>query len=98
MYDIIAKRSKLYAYAYPLIEVGLGLAYFFRWNLNLINPITLLIMIISAIGVAKELLAGRIITCACLGVVFKIPMTWVTLIEDLLMATMALYMLIRGNS
>ena len=33
--------------------------------------------------------------CACLGVVFKIPMTYVTLTEDLLMGTMAFVMLIK---
>lgn len=94
MYDIIAKKNKLYAYLYPIIEICLGIAYLFRWHLGLINIITLIIMLISSIGVAKELLAGREVTCACLGAVFKIPMTWVTLVEDLLMAVMALFMIL----
>ena len=50
-------------------------------------------MIVSSIGVTKELAQGRKITCACLGAVFKIPMTYVTLLEDVLMAVMALIML-----
>src|SRR6185503_10753276 len=52
-YDILAQRSKIYAYAYPLIELGLGLAYVLRFHLVLTNWITLLVMGVSSIGVAK---------------------------------------------
>jgi hypothetical protein len=52
-------------------------------------------MLISALGVANELRKKQTIMCACLGTVFKIPMTYVTLFEDLLMASMALYMLVK---
>ncbi|MEX0848894.1 MAG: MauE/DoxX family redox-associated membrane protein [Candidatus Dependentiae bacterium] len=92
-YDVIAKKSIIYAYAYPFIEIALGLAYLFRLFPNVTNFVTLIVMFVSAIGVAIELSKGRDITCACLGVVFKIPMTYVTLFEDLLMAAMALIML-----
>ena len=94
VYDFIAKQSKAYAYSYPLIELGLGLAYLMRWQLFATNLITLVVMIVSSLGVANELRKKKTIVCACLGVVFKIPMTYVTLIEDLLMAAMALAMLV----
>ncbi len=90
MYDIIAKRSFIYAYAYPFIEIALGIAYLFRLFPTATNLITLAIMIISSIGVAQELAQKRSAMCACLGTVFKVPMTYVTLAEDLLMAAMAL--------
>lgn len=93
-YDVIAKHSTLYTYAYPLIEIGLGSAYLLGKAPIATNFITLVIMLISSIGVAQELLKRKPIMCACLGVVFKIPMTWVTLIEDLLMAGMAATMLL----
>lgn len=93
-YDLIAQHSSIYAYLYPLIEIGLGIAYLARWQLTIINSITLVVMLISAGGVANELLKGKEIVCACLGAVFKIPMTWVTFGEDILMALMALIMLI----
>lgn len=93
MYDIIAQRSRLYAYIYPFIEVGLGIAYLFRYKLFLANLITVIIMAIGSIGVAIELSKGRQIICACLGAVFKLPMTYVTLSEDLIMGAMALYMI-----
>jgi len=94
-YDILAQKSTLYAYLYPIIEISLGIAFFANWNLLLISIITLLIMLISAYGVWLKLREKEEIPCACLGVVFKIPMTKVTLFEDLLMAIMALVMIIN---
>lgn len=93
MYDLIASRSDLYATIYPFIELGLGLAYLMRWNLVVINSITALVMAISSLGVLNALFKKEKILCACLGAVFKIPMTYVTAAEDLLMLAMALYML-----
>lgn len=94
-YDIIAKQIKAYAFIYPFIELFLGLAYLFAWYLWYVHAATCLIMVISALGVFNELRKKKTITCACLGMVFKIPMTYVTLVEDLLMAGMALYMLVH---
>jgi len=95
IYDIIAQRSELYAYAYPFIELTLGALYLLRLFPMFTNAFTFVLMLVSSIGVAQELLKGKEIMCACLGVVFKIPMTWVTLTEDLLMAAMALIMLLK---
>jgi len=93
MYDIIAQHSTAYAYAYPFIELALGVAYLARLFPFTTNVITLIIMTISSIGVAIELAKGKTIICACLGALFTIPMTYVTLAEDILMAGMALLML-----
>jgi hypothetical protein len=92
-YDLIAARVKAYGYIYPLIEVGLGLAYLFSYHIFYANILTILIMGIGAIGVAKKLAQKEEIPCACLGGVFQVPLTTVTLIEDLLMAAMASGML-----
>ena len=93
-YDLIAMRSKAYAYVYPFIELALGVLFIAGAWLLLANIITVIIMSIGALGVYLKLRKGEEIMCACLGVVFKIPMTWVTLIEDILMAVMALIMII----
>lgn len=93
LYDVIAMRSKFYAYLYPLIEVVLGVMYILGLYLLTINWVTLGVMTISAVGVGIKLAQRERIMCACLGAVFKVPMTWVTLTEDLLMAVMAGYMI-----
>lgn len=94
MYDIIAKRAFWYGYLYPFIEIGLGIAYLLNWRPKLVNAFTLCLMIICSIGVFIELHKGHKIVCACLGTVFKLPMTYVTLLEDVMTAVMAAIMLL----
>ncbi|PCI29424.1 hypothetical protein COB55_02330 [Candidatus Wolfebacteria bacterium] len=95
MYDIIAARSRVYAFVYPFIELTLGVLFLFGTALFYTNIVTLVVMLIGALGVYLQLRKGETIMCACLGTVFKVPMTWVTLFEDLLMAGMALIMLLN---
>ena len=94
MYDLIAARSVVYAHLYPFIEVSLGVAYLAGIGGAITNWITVVVMGVSAAGVYVKLRKREKIMCACLGTVFKVPMTWVTLFEDLLMLAMAGYMLI----
>ncbi len=89
MYDLIAKKLLWYGYIYPFFELALGAAYLFNWNPVVTNSLTLILMLVSAAGVFNELRKGKQITCACLGTLFKVPMTYITLIEDLIMALMA---------
>jgi hypothetical protein len=93
MYDLVAARSRAYAFAYPFIELGLAIAYLLRAEPKIVNAITLFVMLVSLAGVLRSVMAKRKIRCACLGSVFNLPMTWVTVAEDGLMAIMAATML-----
>lgn len=93
-YDIIAKKWIGWGYIYPLIELSLGLAFLFHFAILEATIITLVVMSVSSIGVIQSLLAKKKIQCACLGTVFNLPMSNITLIEDLLMVAMAAVMLI----
>ncbi|MCO6430192.1 MAG: heavy-metal-associated domain-containing protein [Deltaproteobacteria bacterium] len=93
-YDIVAKRYYNYGYIYPFIELSLGISYLLGFIPVLTNWITLVVMLVSSIGVIGALLKRRTIQCACLGTVFKLPMTKITLFEDLSMAGMAAVMLV----
>ena len=88
-YDLLAKRWHSWGLIYPFVELALGLAYLANWNPLLTNWATLLIMGFSAIGVIQAVLDKRSIRCACLGAVFKLPMSTVTIIEDVGMVAMA---------
>lgn len=90
-YDLIARRSMFYAKAYPFIELGLGVSYFF--NQGWADYVTLPLMLIGGIGVFRQLMRGSKIKCACLGTYVKLPLTTVSLFEDLLMGAMAAYMI-----
>jgi|SRR5579883_601650 len=93
-YDVLAVKWLGYGYLYPFIELALGIAYLTHASPIATNAVTLLVMGVSAIGVIKALLAKRKIQCACLGTVFNLPMSRVTLIEDGLMIVMAAVMLV----
>lgn len=94
MYDLLAMRYKPYGYMYPFIELGLGFAYLVGWQPLITNWITFVVMTFSSLGVIRSVVNKQKIRCACLGAVFNLPMSTVTIIEDLLMAGMALWMLV----
>ena len=96
-YDLLAKRWHGYGFIYPFLELGLGLAYLFRFAPTLTNAATFLLMGFSSLGVLAALRAKRSIVCACLGTVLKLPMSTITLVEDLGMAAMAALMLLAGG-
>eukprot|EP01041_Mallomonas_annulata_P009228 gene9228-19141_t len=90
-YDIIAKRWKPYAYAYPFLELIIGILYLTNRYAKWVNGLTLLIMSISSVGVYQALRQGKELQCACMGTWFNLPMTYVTLLEDTVMVAMALF-------
>lgn len=93
MYDIVAKNIPGYGYVYPFIELALGAAYLTGFQPVLTNWVTLVVMGVSLVGVVQSVLNKRKIRCACLGSVFNLPMTTVTIVEDSLMIGMAAVML-----
>lgn len=97
MYDLLAKPFRPYAYVYPFIELGLGLAFLARWNPNVTYAVTIVVMLWGAAGVLLALKKGLDINCACMGTVLKVPLSTVALVEDLGMAAMAGAMLVFGK-
>jgi copper chaperone CopZ len=96
-YDLLAARWPTWGFIYPFIELALGAAYLANWMPVATNVITLLVMGFSAIGVVQAVLNKSKIQCACLGTVFKLPMSTVTIVEDLGMALMAAGMLVGAQ-
>ena len=95
-YDLLARRWRGWALVYPFVELALGMAYLAHLDGPLLNGLTVLVMGFSAIGVIQAVTSKRRIQCACLGAVFKLPMSTVTIVEDLGMVAMALWMIAMG--
>lgn len=93
-YDLVAKVWPGYGLIYPFIELALGLAYVANANPLWVNIATAVVMAVSLAGVLRAVLSKRAIRCACLGTVFQLPMSTVTIIEDGLMLAMAVTMLL----
>lgn len=94
MYDVLAKRIPAWAYLYAFVELALGVAYTVNFEPFITNIVTLVVMGISIIGVLQSVLNKKKIQCACLGAVFNLPMSTITIIEDALMIAMSIGMLL----
>lgn len=93
-YDLLAARWKPWGLIYPFVELALGLAYLIGFNPLLTNLVTIVVMGFSLAGVIIAVNSKKTIRCACLGAVFNLPMSSVTIIEDGLMVIMAAAMLL----
>lgn len=94
MYDVVAAKLPAYGYIYPFIELALAVAFITNFNPFVTNATALVVMLVSIIGVTKNLLRKSPFQCACLGTVIKLPLSKVTFFEDLLMIVMSAVMLI----
>jgi copper chaperone CopZ len=92
-YDIIAKHVPAWGYIYPFVELVLGFGFLFWFNMVALSWVALVLSLIGAIGVIQANKSKQKIECACLGTVFKLPMSVVTVVENLGMAAMAAWMI-----
>lgn len=82
MYDLIAKRSDLYAKAYPFVQIALGLAMFLIPSFAFTHFVAMIVSGLALAGVLNSLMNKQKIQCACLGNVIKMPLATVSGIED----------------
>ena len=94
MYDIVAKKFNLWGYIYAFIELGLGLSFALNLSPVIVNWVTLVVMTVSILGVLESVINKKKIQCACLGAVFNLPMSTVTIVEDAIMIAMSAAMLV----
>ena len=75
-------------------EFVLGVLYLTGNWINIAAWVTIVVMGIGAIGVGKNMLSKNKIQCACLGTKINVPLTKVTLLEDVIMVIMAVSLII----
>lgn len=92
-YDILARRFKVWGWAFPFVELGLGVGYLLLGNNLWLNLTTVLITGLASIGVVKELRRKSQFKCACLGTVIRLPLSKITFVENFSMLAMAVAMI-----
>ena len=92
-YDLLAKRWVPYSYIYPYAE-GLAGILMVAGALNGLSiPIALFIGTIGAVSVFKAVyIEKRELKCACVGGSSNVPLGFISLTENLMMITMAVWM------
>lgn len=93
-YDLLTKRCYVYGFVYPFLELGLGILYLGFWFPVTTLTLTIIIMGFSSLGVINSLLKKQKLRCACLGTILNVPLSTVTLVEDLTMVVLAIVSLI----
>lgn len=95
-YDLLAKRWVPYSNVYPFAEATAGVL-MVAGVLHVVSiPIALVIGTIGAVSVTKAVyIDKRDIKCACVGGDSRVPLGAVSLIENLMMVGMAVWMLVR---
>ncbi len=92
-YDLLARRWIPYAYLYPFLEGAAGVL-MTAGALNWLSvPIALFIGTVGAASVFKAVyIDRRDIKCACVGGSSRVPLGFVSLVENLMMIAMAVWM------
>ena len=88
-YDPITKRFYKYGLIYPFLEFILGILFLSNLFIFFINVVTILIFIPQIIGIRQKLSKKETIVCACLGSSFDVPISNLTIAENLVMILMA---------
>jgi len=95
-YDLLAKRWVRYSYIYPFAE-GLAGVLMIAGILKWVSiPVALFIGTVGAVSVFKAVyIDRRELKCACVGGGSNVPLGFVSLTENLMMITMAVWMLVK---
>ncbi|MDO6963510.1 glutaredoxin [Rhizobium alvei] len=92
-YDLLARRWVRYGYIYPFAEGLAGLLMISGKLVWLSVPVSLFIGGIGAVSVFKAVyIDRRSLKCACVGGGTNVPLGFVSLLENLMMIAMALWM------
>ena len=92
-YDILAQKIRPWAYAFPFIEAFMGFWYLLSESPNTLNIMAMIVTGTASIGVFRELNRKSRFMCACLGTFIRLPLSRVSLVENVSMFIMAGIML-----
>ena len=95
-YDLITSVFKPYGYIYPFIEISIAFLIIFETNSNKLKKIyyaLIIIMILNLMSVSKQLVSGKSLQCGCLNSFVKLPLSFVSLLESIMMIGMTFYLL-----
>ena len=92
-YDPITQKYFKFGVIYPFIELSLGILFILNLFGLFINILTIIIFIPQTIGVIIKLRNNEKISCACIGTSIEIPISNLTILENLIMCLMAIYMI-----
>ena len=94
-YDILAQKWVKYSYVYPFVEMLAGVAMISGFLTILSAPAAIFIATINGYSVFKAVyIDKRELKCACVGGNSNVPLGFISLTENIMMAGMGFWMLV----
>jgi hypothetical protein len=94
-YDFISKNFKIYAYIFPFLELFFGIIFLLFIENIILEILCLVLFFVNLISVYLALQKKRKFLCACLADIIKLPLSYVSLIENLTLLLGTLFLLIN---
>ena len=95
-YDLLARRAVRYGYVYPFAELLAGVLMIAGALPWLSIPVAAFIGAVGAVSVVKAVyIDRRDLKCACVGGSSRVPLGFVSLVENVMMVGMAVWRLLR---
>lgn len=92
-YDPIAKVIPQYGYVYPYMETLFGIC-IFLYPANLYLNLTIIfVLAATTLGIVGKLNKKEKLSCACLGGAFSVPLSYITVAENVFMILMSAFMI-----
>merc|ERR1711934_1166539 len=94
-YHPIAMHWQPFGFIFPFIELGLACVMtsgWWHWGITVLIGV---LYGLDAVGVTVALVQGKKLECGCMGVI-SLPLSWVTVVEDLVMIGMCVSMDVVG--
>lgn len=95
-YDIIGAHIPLYAYIYPFLEIILGILFIKQSSIKL-YIFTIVFIFINILGVIKGLQSKHKLKCGCMGSLFDLPLSYLTIIENLFILVKTIILIYLTN-
>lgn len=93
-YDLLAPHLPAYGWAYPFLELGVGLALLGSLLLNPVAGLAIAVGLIGGVSIIKAVyIDHQDLDCACVGGNYDVPLGFVSFTENAVMAGMGLAIL-----
>jgi len=93
-YDFISQKIKVYAYLFPFFELFFGLLFLLKIEILYLEFLCLALFSLNTFSIFNALSKKKQFACACLGGLFELPLSRVSLIENLTMIFGIIYLLV----
>ena len=94
-YDFVAQRFVLYGYLFPFFEILFGVLFILQIEILWLEYLCLSLFLLNTVVIANALEKRRNFTCACMGGLFNLPLSTVSLVESLTMVIGIIFLIFK---